>query len=398
MAKKLSKLALRLRSMTVFRNLLEDPVVSALIRCLERTSGGPERFVPAYGEFVSRLYQAGYISLTDYLRDLVFDSDNVYIRMMGVGRLPDKLLLDSTILDLDTLSDAAGLDAARLLEEANCNLALARFEGKKVNLTNEYGERAKEVGRYGYGIYSRNRMLCLDGKGRVVPVRSPDPIRLSQLIDYQREKDLILENTRALLSGKPAANILLTGDAGTGKSSTVKAVVNELWEEGLRILEVRKEQLHEIPGILEELTENPLKFIIFIDDLSFERDDDDFSALKGMLEGSVSAKSGNVAVYATSNRRHLVKERFSDREGDEVHRRDSMQEAASLAERFGLRITFQRPDKSTYLNIVRSLAEEAELDLPDEELCAGAERFALSRSSRSARAARQYVDGLIAKK
>lgn len=398
MAKKLSKLALRLRSMTVFRGLLEDPVLSALIRCLERTSGGPERFVPVYGEFVSRLYQAGYVSLTEYLRDLVFDSDNVYIRLMGLGKLPDKLLLDSTILDLDTLSDAAALDAARLLEEAGCNLALARFEGKKVNLTNEYGERAKEVGRYGYGIYARHRMFCLDAGGRVTPVRSPDPIRLSQLIDYQREKDLILQNTRALLQGKPAANILLTGDAGTGKSSTVKAVVNELWEEGLRILEVRKEQLHEIPGILEELKENPLKFIIFIDDLSFERDDDDFSALKAMLEGSVSAKSGNVAVYATSNRRHLLKERFSDREGDEVHRRDSMQEAASLAERFGLRITFQRPDKDTYLRIVRSLGEEAELELSDEELCAGAERFALSRSSRSARAARQYIDGLISKK
>lgn len=395
MAKKLSKLALRLRSMTVFRDLLDDPVLSALVRCLERTAHGTEHFVPAYGEFVSRLYQAGYVSLTDYLRDLVFDSDNVYIRMKGMGKLPDKLLIDSAVLDLETLSDVAALNADRLLEEAGCNLPMARFEGKKLNLTNEYGERAKNIGQYGYGIYARCHVFCLDGK-TIVPVRNPDPIRLSDLVDYQREKDIIIGNTLALLNGKPAANMLLTGDAGTGKSSTVKAVANEYKDQGLRILEIRKEQLHHIPGILNELTENPLKFILFIDDLSFQKDDDNFSALKAMLEGSVSAKSKNVAIYATSNRRHLVKERFSDREVDEIHRQDAMQETVSLSERFGLRVTFQRPDKATYLNIVKSLARDAGITLPEEELCAKAEAFALSRSSRSARAARQFVDGLLA--
>ncbi len=395
MAKKLSKLALRLRSMTVFRGLLEDPVIASLIRCLERLSGGPERFVPAYGELVARLYQAGYVNLTCYIRDRVFESDNIYIREMGAGRLPDKLLLDGTVLDLETLSDAAALDAARLLAEANCTLPLARFEGKKVNLTNEYGERAKEVAKFGYGIYAGHPMFCLDSAGHIRPVQSPDPVRLSSLAGYQREKAAIMGNTLALLKGKPAANMLLTGDAGTGKSSTVKAVANELWQQGLRILEVRKEQLHLLPAVLGQLNENPLKFILFIDDLSFQQDDDDFSALKAMLEGSVSAKSRNVAIYATSNRRHLVKEKFSDREGDEVHRQDAMQEIISLSERFGLRVTFQRPDKATYLSIVRQLAAGCALPLEDEALCAGAERFALGRSSRSARAARQYIDELL---
>lgn len=394
MAKKLSKLALKLRSMTVFRDLLDDPVISALVRCLEHTGSGPERFVPSYGEFVSRLYKAGYVSLAEYIRDRVYDSDNVYIRLMGAGRLPDKLLLDSTALDLDTLSCTALLDSGRILDEANCNISLAKFEGKKLNLTNEYAERAKQIAQYGYGVYARHRMFHWEN-GRVIPVRSPDPIRLSELIDYQREKEAILDNTQALLDGKPAANMLLTGDAGTGKSSTVKAVVNELWQQGLRILEVRKEQLHEIPGILDELNENPLKFILFIDDLSFQKNDDNFSALKAMLEGSVSAKSHNVAIYATSNRRHLVKETTADREGEEIHRQDAMQEAASLSERFGLRVTFQRPSKETYLNIVRQLAKSGGLTLPDEDLCAGAERFALNRSARSARAARQYVDSLL---
>ena len=395
MAKKLSKLALRLRSMTVLRDLLSDPVMKALVRTLESISAGTERFVPQYAELVSRLYAAGYVSMTEYVRDLVFDSDNIYIRQMGRGKLPDKLLLDGTALDLDVLSCAAGLDSERILSEAGCTLPLARFESKKINLTDEYSKRAKDVGRFGYGIVARSRMFCLSDGGRPVPVGSPDPVRLSDLIGYKREKDLILSNTRALLDGKPAANILLTGDAGTGKSSTVKALVNELWEQGLRIIQVEKSQLRLLPGLLGELKHNPLKFILFIDDLSFQKNDDGFSALKAMLEGSVSVKADNVAIYATSNRRHLVKENFSDREGDEIHRRDAMQEAASLSERFGLRITFQRPDKETYLEIVAALAEAAGLKLPKEELYAGAERFALERSSRSARAARQYVDGLI---
>lgn len=394
MAKKLTKLALKLRSMTVFRDMLDDPVIGALVRCLERTTGGAERFVPAYGEFVSRLYNAGYVSLADYIRDRVFDSDNVYIRLMGQGTLPDKLMLDSTALDLDTLSCAAGLDSGRLLEETGCNMALSRFEGKKLNLTNEYAQRARDIGRFGYGVYAGHRMFHWH-EGRVVPVRTPDPVRLSELIGYQSEKQAILDNTRALLSGRPAANMLLTGDAGTGKSSTVKAVVNELWQEGLRIVELRKEQLRELPAILDELNPNPLKFILFIDDLSFLKNDDSFSALKAMLEGSVSARSRNIVIYATSNRRHLVKETSADREGDDIHRQDAMQEAASLSERFGLRVTFQRPSKETYLGIVRELAKKDGLTVPDEELCAGAERFALGRSARSARAARQYVDSLL---
>lgn len=227
MAKKLSKLALRLRSLTVFRDLLDDPVLAALVRCLERTSGG-DRFVPAYGEFVSRLYQAGYVSITNYIRDLVFDSDNVYIRLQGAGTLPDKLLIDGAVLDLETLSDAGALDADRLLGEAGCSLPLARFEGKKVNLTNEYGERAKEISRYGYGIYARYRAFCLDG-GKIVPVKNPDPVRLGDLVDYQREKDIIIGNTLALLEGKPAANMLLTGDAGTGSNGDIKQCATVLY-------------------------------------------------------------------------------------------------------------------------------------------------------------------------
>jgi predicted AAA+ superfamily ATPase len=241
-------------------------------------------------------------------------------------------------------------------------------------------------------------MFYVNQDNKIVPVRNPDRTRLSSLVDYEEEKKTIVDNTVALLEGRPAANILITGDAGTGKSSTVKAVGNELRDRGLRILEVRKDQLRELPWVLDELSCNPLKFILFIDDLSFQKDDDDFSALKAILEGSVSARSRNVVIYATSNRRHLVKETFSDREGDDIHRNDTMQEIISLSERFGIQITFQKPNRQTYLDIVHHLAKEHGLVYDPIRLELEAEQFVMHRGSRSARAAAQFIDSLIAAK
>ena len=162
-------------------------------------------------------------------------------------------------------------------------------------------------------------------------------------------------------------------------------------------MEVRKDQLRAIPKILDELSGNPLKFVLFIDDLSFLKDDDNFNALKAVLEGSVTAKSTNVVIYATSNRRHLIKESFSDREGDEVHRNDTLQEFVSLSERFGIHVSFSKPDKKTFLHIVHHLAKESGIDMEKEELELLAERFALERGGRSARLARQFIDGLLSK-
>jgi hypothetical protein len=307
---------------------------------------------------------------------------------------------DALAAELRTLQAVADLTPDELREGLAWNGPLPGFETPRVSLAADYAERVGNIGRYGYGMYARHRMFYLDGSGRITPVLNPDPIRLESLVDYRSQQDVILANTRALLAGRPAANILLTGDAGTGKSSTIKAVVNELAAEGLRILEVRKDQLHAIPAILDELTNNPLTFILFIDDLSFQRDDDNYAALKAMLEGGVAAKSRNVAIYATSNRRHLVKERFSDRDGDDVHRNDTMQEALSLSERFGIQLTFQKPGKDTYLDIVRHLAVEAGVlaeGADADALEAEAERFALARGGRSARAARQFVDSVVAR-
>ena len=188
---------------------------------------------------------------------------------------------------------------------------------------------------------------------------------------------------------------MLYGDAGTGKSSTVKAVANHFFEQGLRLIELRKDQLSLLPYVMGQIGTNPLRFIIFIDDLSFHRSDDCFSMLKAALEGSASAKAENAIIYATSNRRHIVRESFADREGGDVHRNDSMQEALSLSERFGLTILFGRPNQQLYLQIVRELAEKNGVQMPQKELETKAEAFALARGTRSARCAEQFINSLL---
>lgn len=392
MVNDLSDLLLQLKSLTVFREAAEDELIKALISFLEADSDASEA-VARYCDFARVLYLDGTADLTGYVKELVRCSPNPIAELIGEGKKVPAEMVRSAEYELKILEDVASLTPKKLREDLHYDGKLPEWQSLPVSFSEDFSMQMKNISKHGSGIYAKYRAFRLDGK-RIMPIEYPDGVRLSELIGYQREKELIIANTKALLSGKPAANILLTGDAGTGKSSTVKAVVNELWQDGLRILELKKEQLHDLPEVLHELNRNPLKFIIFVDDLSFTQNDDNFSALKAMLEGTVSAKSKNTVIYATSNRRHLIKESFSERDGDDVHRNDTMQETVSLSERFGLHITFSRPDKATYLDIVRHLCDEAGVEFSEVD----AEKFALSRASRSARAARQYVDSLIAQK
>lgn len=389
----LKQLRERLRTLTVFRGLLADPVIEGLCAYLNCRENNKSLAPSMYAEFVSRLYSEGG-DLSRHILRAMEGNENIYVRAVGRRETPPAYMTQCVEEELKTLQAAASLTAEALTAGVVSTGPLPRFGSSSLDLPTLYWKRLNEIGRHGWGIFAHHHMFYLDGGGHIVPVRHPDATRLSDLVDYRRERQLVLDNTLALLAGRPAANVLLTGDAGTGKSSTIKAVVNELWPQGLRIIEVRRELLRSIPALLDELSDNPLKFILFIDDLSFQKGDDSYSALKAVLEGSVSAKSRNTAIYATSNRRHLVKESFADREGDDIHRNETMQEQLSLSERFGLRVTFQKPNKETYLNIVRHLAQEQGIALAPEELSAQAERFALERGGRSARAARQFVESL----
>lgn len=381
----------KLNTLCIFRELLGDPVLSSLCTYLESPTSS------AYAEFVAALYQANGGNLGEYIKELCSNSENVYVRTIGLGKNIPKYMVAALESELTILQEVSELNKETLCKDLDYNGFLPEFTTTHLRLKDIYLHRADNIGKYGYGIYAKNRMFYVDDKGNIVPVLHPDNTELSDLVDYERERTIILNNTKALLHGKPAANILLTGDAGTGKSSTVKAVANALWEKGLRIIEIRKDQLRSIPKILDELSSNPLKFVLFIDDLSFLKDDDNFNALKGVLEGSVTAKSSNVVIYATSNRRHIIKEKFSDREGDEVHRNDTMQELISLSERFGIHVTFSKPNKETFLHIVHHLAEESRIHMPFDELDRLAERFALERGGRSARLAKQFIDGILSK-
>ena len=394
---KLTELHIRLNSLAIFRALLSDPVVSALLDYLNSREKATSEAVSKYAAFVSSLYGTEKRTLAGYIQHIVNNDENAYIRMIGQGKQPWPEMEAQVERELQILQAVADLTPETLREGLDWDGYLPIFATKSLNIVESYHQRCANIHRFGFGLYAKHIMFYIGEGNRIVPVINPDQIRLSSLVDYKREQQIILDNTVALLEGKPAANILLSGDAGTGKSSTVKAVVNELHDRGLRILEVRKEQLHAIPAILDELNTNPLKFILFIDDLSFQKDDDNFSALKAILEGSVSAKSRNVVIYATSNRRHLVKESFSGRDGDDIHRNDTMQEIISLSERFGIQVTFQKPNKEIYLGIVRHLAEEKGVKMDADELDMLAERFALGRGGRSARAATQFIDGLLAK-
>lgn len=393
-SRELYKLRTELSSLAVFRSVLSDKVISALLGYLECFE--EEYRVYSYAEFVSALYSENGGDLSAHIESITFASENVYVKAIGAGEKPSGVIAQSVAREIDILARIASLTPQELCEPLRWDGSLPQFESRKIALAEMYDHRVKNISKYGYGKYAANRMFYIEGN-EIVPVSNPDKISISELVDYELQRNKIIDNTKALLEGKPAANILLTGDAGTGKSSTIKAVVNELYSQGLRIIEVRKDQLAVIPKILDDLALNPLKFILFIDDLSFLSDDDDFNGLKAVLEGSVSARSRNVVVYATSNRRHIVKERFEDREGDEVHRNDAMQEMISLSDRFGLHISFQKPDKKTYLDIVSKLAAQFGIDMPHDELEMLAERFALERSGRSARLARQFIDGILAK-
>ncbi len=391
---RLYNLHCRLNSLVIFKDILNCRTIQSLDRLFESmwTENTIEQ-VRAYSDFVSNLYRH-HNDLSSYILTLILEDENIYmIRKSHKLSISDKMQ-DCLMSELESLQTIAELKSEEIRNSIDYDGFLPEWDNSEYDFKAEYKNRVDNIDRYGYGIYAKYYMFIVKD-GNIVPVKYPDEIRLSQLIGYKKQRELIIENTVALINGKPALNVLLTGDAGTGKSSSVKAIANEYRDRGLRIIEIRKDQLREIPLIIDNLSKNPLKFILFIDDLSFASDDDNFGALKAILEGSVSARADNIAIYATGNRRHLVKEKFSDRNGDDMHRNDTIQEMVSLSERFGLKISFSRPNKSEYLEIVYGLAEQKKLDMTREELELEAERFAVGRSGRSARAAKQFIDKML---
>jgi predicted AAA+ superfamily ATPase len=249
--------------------------------------------------------------------------------------------------------------------------------------------------RRGTGLFGRSRGFRWSG-GELRPVEALDLPRLEALVGYDRERAPVVRNTAQFVAGLPANDVLIAGARGTGKSSTIKALLRRFGDRGLRLVEVAKTDLGDLPTIVERLRPRHERFILFIDDLSFEADESAYKGLKALLEGTVEARPGNVLVYATSNRRNLIAERWSERADDaEVHPRERHDEKLSLVDRFGVRVFFPAPDQQLYLRIVEALAAEAGLTLPVDELRQRALRWELQHSGRSGRLARQFVTSLL---
>lgn len=380
----------RLDGLVIFRDLLRKKTMKAFRSMLQaRCQKDSEAFVSCCGEFEANLFLHD-DNWTRYLHKIIMESENICIR--------NQKAVDSPVLQSSLQSELAFFDQIARLHLAdlmsgleNAPTFLSDWNTSDISIQADYNQRMQEVGSKGYGIFARYHMFTVEN-GQLMPVKHPDPQQLEELPGYEQERQKVIANTQALLEGKPANNVLLYGDAGTGKSSAIKAIANKFADQGLRLVEVKKNQLYQIPDLMDSLAANPLKFILFIDDLSFTANDDNFAALKAILEGSVGGRAQNIAVYATSNRRHLIKETLTDRSGDDIHESDTRQELMSLSARFGLTITFASPDRERYLYIVRQLALQYGLELEAHQLETRSEAFAIRMGGRSARVAKQFVE------
>jgi len=254
---------------------------------------------------------------------------------------------------------------------------------------------------YGIGMFGLNKAFRIkneNGKLEFCPINNADTIKLSDLVGYELQKKELIANTKAFTDGKAANNVLLYGDAGTGKSSSVKAVLNEYYDCGLRMIEIYKHQFRDLSAVIASIKDRNYRFIIYIDDLSFEEHEVEYKFLKAVIEGGVETRPDNILIYATSNRRHLIKETWNDRNdmehNGEVHRSDTMEEKLSLSSRFGVMINFSSPNRPEYLNIVKSLAERNGIVMDEEKLCAEANRWEMRHGGLSGRTAQQFINYL----
>lgn len=258
----------------------------------------------------------------------------------------------------------------------------------------------KEYGVGKFGLHKAFRVVHTEDGAEIQPILNIAHVKLDDLVGYEIPKRKLIENTEAFVEGRKANNCLLFGYAGTGKSSSIKAIANAYYEKGLRIIEVYKHQFQDLNDVIAQIKNRNYKFIIYMDDLSFEDFEIEYKYLKAVIEGGLEKKPQNVLIYATSNRRHLVRERFSDKEerNDDLHTNDTVQEKLSLVARFGVTIFFDSPDKKQFQNIVRVLAERNGIAMPEEELLLEANKWELAHGGLSGRCAQQFIDYLSGKK
>ncbi|MBP2645927.1 MAG: hypothetical protein H6Q75_1367 [Firmicutes bacterium] len=403
-----------LSQLVIYRNLLDDPLMQSLERLLSVACEPSVEYELTASLFKAaeklglsgNLWQSYLIyritqdeniftvaveknkgHINDSLRRAVLHDLSVVLSVLTLQPMPACSELISTFTPSTTaVSDALHSLMTFVLSQ---DITPERLLNKLIAFYLQYGSGATA----GFKAFRWE-----DGTG-LVGISHTDTIALDDIIGYDTQKAVLIQNTEAFIAGRPANNVLLAGARGTGKSSSVKALINRYYSDGLRLVEVPRHQLQHLNTIIETLRQSSQKFIIFLDDLSFEEAETDYKYLKSIIDGGIEAKPANVLLYATSNRRHLVKESWSDRaDSDDIHTADSVQEKISLVDRFGITITFQTPDQNEFLRIVNGIARRNSIALPEEELKRAALRWEMSRSGRSGRVARQFVTHLLSQK
>lgn len=402
MSSKLTSLLL----VSIFKNVLKDDVISSFINFLNQLSSDEKNFasdLKLYSDFITKFYDISQNqNLFEHLRKLIYSDTNIISKgcsscicennqLLHTARYELTLLDNLISFDYQTIKDLFLFKYPRMTEMI-IHLPIFNTDGVSAfSLEHLIASYQKE----GHGVFSCYSAFKYTENMEVKPIQYFDTITFDDLKNYEYQQNILKQNTKAFIDGKVANNVLLYGDRGCGKSSSVKALLNEFSEYNLKIIQVYKEAFLKLPELYEKIRNLPLKFIIFADDISFDEDEKNFSSIKAILEGSLSNKPSNVLIYATTNRMHLVKESFSSREGSEIHYNDTIDEMVSLSDRFGITLTFSSLTKNEYLDIVKQIANDCCVEVNDEFLkqaCA----FSIQKGIMTPRIARQFVNDFIA--
>ena len=371
----------------IFDGIKDDPIVNAI---LEKDNATLLRGIVRFAETEGVTED----SLREYIATLLANDENVLSMLArGQKRIGDDLCR-LAMLDIETVFTRLFDTKIKYKPSGNSTGYYVGYTEsiRKITSSNTPNELLKNLlshySSLGNGLLSKYIAFRYDGE--LKGIENSDKADFDDIVGMEHQKKVLTDNTKAYLEGKFANNVLLFGDRGTGKSTSAKALLNMFAKDGLRVIELPKSAITKIPDLTKQLEDSPHKYILFLDDLTFERHDTEYRALKIAMEGQLQANAGNVLVYATSNRRHLIRETWADRDGGEVHVNDNKQEMLSLAERFGISLFFPAPDSKQYIEIVRVLLERNGIEMT-EEIKKEAVRWEMNYGGKSGRCAKQFV-------
>ncbi len=397
----LPQLRIALKGVSAYLNITDSREMGLFTSLLDAVHmGDGEGAVTCYTRLFHTLREGRWDSLGDWMLDRLRYEESPYPILIAEGRT-DPALTGAAHRDVELFAEAAGVDCEQLIEAiapllkgSDYAALLAGLPRWPARVPFDFDSLTEFYVKHGAGIYARYRAFLWQG-GRLLPVADPDCPSPDEMIGYELQRGQVIANTKSMLEGNLVNNVLLYGNTGTGKSATVKSLLAIPGFEDLRLVEVAKEELGSMPALIRILEGKRHKFILFIDDLAFDQDDRTYSVLKTILEGGLERRPANVAIYATSNRRHLVRQTFSDRAGDEVDASETVEEKTSLADRFGLRVPYLSLSKAEYLDMVDRLAQQYGVSMEKETLYQKAMQWELRHHGRTPRTARQFISSLF---